>query len=132
MGDGTVKTGTFPVHANDFFVNKGTKDVPEWVSPAELEEISVSIDNTTQTWNTFKNKGWQSALVTGKAATITIKGKRYIGDEGNDLIASKLLKSGQEAYIGVKIAGADGKSLIWHEAACAVGNDGKGGQAVDV
>ena len=129
-----VESGVFPVHANDFEVlvaGEYGSDDAVWESPAELEEISLKIDNVTETWNSFAQKGWQSALVTGKAAELSIKGKRCIGDRGNDLIASKTLKTGQDAYISARIKGADGTAIEWEKMACAVENDGKGGKATD-
>lgn len=131
----TVEKGVFPVHNNDFEVlvegAYGSEDAV-WASPAEIEEISISIENTTETWNSFKEQGWQSALVTGKGAKFSLKGKRCVGDVANDLIAEKMLMSGQDAYISARVKGADGKTIEWEKMACAVTNDGKGGQATAV
>lgn len=128
-----VTNGVFPVHAGNFEVEVTKEgDTKEWVTVAELEEVNIEIDNTTETWNSFSEGGWQSALVTGKAAKISIKGKRCIGDEGNDLIASKLLLTGQDAYISARITHPDGTTLTWDKLACAVKNNGAGGKATDV
>ena len=129
---GVVTSGVFPVHAGNFEVNTGTTGEPQWAVPAEIEEINVEISNNTETWNSFKEGGWESALVTGKSVKITVKGKRCIGDAGNDLIAGKLLLTGQDAYIGVRITHADGRTLTWDKMACGVKNDGAGGKATDV
>lgn len=128
---GKVTSGVFPVNANDFEINIGTAE-EKWVTIAELEEVTVSIENNTETWKSFANGGWESALVTGKSAKIDLKGKRCVGDEGNDFIAGKLLANGQDAYIQARIAIADGKSLEWEKMACAVANAGTGGKATDV
>lgn len=129
----TVTKGVFPVHAGNFEVEvtKGSNE-KEWVTVAEIEEVNVEVDNTTETWNSFAEGGWQSALVTGKAAKITLKGKRCIGDAGNDLIAGKLLLTGQDAYIAARITHPDGSTLTWDKMACAVKNNGAGGKATDV
>lgn len=127
-----VTKGVFPVHAGSFEVDTATNEVPVWSKVAELEEVNVEVDNTTETWNSFSEGGWQSALVTGKAAKISLKGKRCIGDAGNDLIASKLLLTGQDAYISVRITHPDGTTLTWDKAACGVKNNGAGGKATDV
>ena len=127
----TVASGVFPVHANDFEINAGSSE-ENWVSVAELEEINVTIENSTETWNTFEGEGWQSALVTGKSAKIDIKGKRCVGDTGNDFIAEKLMANGQDAYVSARIKIADGKTLTWEKMACAVANAGTGGRATDV
>lgn len=129
---GIVTSGVFPVNANQFEVNVGTTGEEKWVTIAELEEVNVSIDNNTETWKSFTNEGWDSALVTGKSAKIDIKGKRCVGDEGNDFIAGKLLAKGQDAYVQARLVIADGKSLEWEKMACAVANAGSGGKATDV
>ena len=128
---GTVTSGVFPVNVNKFEVNIGGLE-EEWVTVAELEECIVTIDNNTETWKSFANEGWESALVTGKASKIDIKGKRCVGDDGNDFIAGKLLASGQDAYVPARITVADGKVLTWAKMACAVANAGTGGAATDV
>ena len=78
---GKVTSGVFPVNVNQFEVNVGPSD-ENWVTVAELEEVNVTIDNNTETWKSFANGGWESALVTGKSAKIEIKGKRCVGDAG--------------------------------------------------
>ena len=127
-----ITSGVFPVHAGSFEVDTGTSDLSNWATVAELGEVSVEVENNTETWNSMEAGGWQSALVTGKAAKITVSGKRCIGDAGNDLIASKLLETGQNAYIACRITHPSGKILTWKKAACAVKNDGSGGKATDV
>lgn len=128
-----ITSGVFPVHAGSFEVDTHTSgEVPEWSKVAELEEVNVTVDNNTETWNSFAEGGWQSALVTGKSAKIELKGKRCIGDKGNDLIAGKLLLTGQDAYVACRIIHPDGSTLTWDKAACAVSNNGAGGKATDV
>ena len=129
---GQVTSGVFPVNVNQFEVNTGNTGEETWVTVAELEEINVSIENNTETWKSFAEEGWDSALVTGKSAKIDIKGKRCVGDAGNDFIAEKLLANGQDAYISARIKVADGKILTWDKMACAVANAGTGGKATDV
>lgn len=129
---GKVTSGVFPVNVNQLEVNTGSAGEELWVTVAELEEVNVSIENNTETWTTFAGEGWDSALVTGKSAKIDIKGKRCIGDAGNDFIAEKLLANGQDAYIPARVNFADGKVLTWEKMACAVANAGTGGKAKDV
>ena len=131
---GKVTSGVFPVHAGSFEVDTSETPhtTPVWSKVAELEEVTVEVDNNTETWNSFAEGGWESALVTGKSTKIGIKGKRCIGDAGNDLIASKLLCTGQDAYIKCRLVHPDGSTLTWDKAACAVKNNGAGGKATDV
>lgn len=129
---GKVTSGVFPVNVNQFEVNVGKSSEENWVTVAELEEVNVTIDNNTETWKSFANGGWESALVTGKSAKIEIKGKRCVGDAGNDFIAGKLLANGQDAYVPARLTVADGKVLTWDNMACAVANAGTGGSATAV
>lgn len=130
---GAITKGVFPVHVGSFEVDTGTSaEAPVWSKVAELEEVNVEVENNTETWSSFAEGGWQSALVTGKSAKITVKGKRCIGDAGNDLIAGKLLLTGQDAYIHVRLTHPDGTTLEWKQMACGVKNNGAGGKATDV
>lgn len=129
-----ISSGVFPVHAGSFEVDTSAAPhtQPTWSKVAELEEVTVEIENNTETWSSFSEGGWQSALVTGKSTKITLKGKRCIGDAGNDLIAGKLLKTGQDAYIKARLVHPDGSTLTWDKMACGVTNNGAGGKATDV
>ena len=131
---GKLTCGVFPVQAGSFEVDTSETPhtTPAWSTVAELEEVSLEIDNNTETWSSFAAGGWESALVTGKSAKITLSGKRCIGDAGNDLIASKLLCTGQDAYIKCRVCHPDGSTLIWDKAACGVKNNGAGGKGTDV
>ena len=127
-----ITKGVYPVHVGSFEVNTSKTEEPAWSKIAELEEVNIEVENTTETWNSFSEGGWQSALVTGKAAKITLKGKRCIGDAGNDLIASKMLLTGQDAYVNARVIHPDGTTLEWAQMACAVKNNGAGGKATNV
>lgn len=129
-----ITKGVFPVHNGSFEVDTSTSEEtsPVWSKIAELEEVTVEVENNTETWNSFSAGGWQSALVTGKSAKVSLKGKRCIGDAGNDLIASKLLLTGQEAYVHARLVHPDGTTLEWAQMACGVKNNGAGGKATDV
>lgn len=129
-----ITKGVFPVHNGSFEVDTSTSEEtsPVWSKIAELEEVTVEVENNTETWNSFSAGGWQSALVTGKSAKVSLKGKRCIGDTGNDLIASKLLLTGQEAYVHARLVHPDGTTLEWAQMACGVKNNGAGGKATDV
>lgn len=87
--------GVFPCYKNQFHIGDAAESKNDI---AECESFSVSIDNGVETWNSFTQEGWQSALQTGKAITISVSAKRSIGDPGNDFVAGKWLANGQDAY----------------------------------
>lgn len=91
----TIESGVFPVHNNKFEVETSTG---EWSTIANLEEFQVTINGVVETWQAMENGGWESALKTGASWSISLKGKRTVGDAGNDFIAGKRFAMGQDAY----------------------------------
>ena len=94
------KTGVFPVYENQFKIDKtggdGTTE-GNLVTIADMESFSVSIDGNLEEWKPFDQQGWTRRLLTGKSITISISGKRNVGDAGNDYIDGLALKTGSEA-----------------------------------
>ena len=110
------RTGVFPVYENQFQVNTGTKDSPVWTQIKELESFSVSFDNGVEEWKPFEHQGWTRRLMTDKSVTISVSGKRHIGDAGNDAIAEIALKNGRDAEKDFKWIFPDGSTLVFNEA----------------
>ena len=63
--------------------------------------FSVSIDGNVEEWKPFDQQGWTRRLVTGKALTVSVSGKRNIGDAGNDYVAGLALKTGADSHTTV-------------------------------
>lgn len=93
------KTGVYPVYENQFKIDKtgGTGTEENLVTIADMESFSVAIDGNVEEWKPFDQEGWTRRLATGKSITISISGKRNIGDPGNDYLESLALKTGSEA-----------------------------------
>ena len=93
-------TGVYPVYENQFKIDKtggdGSTDA-NLVSIADMENFSVAIDGNVEEWKPFDAEGWTRRLVTGKSITISISGKRNVGDEGNDYVEGLALKTGADA-----------------------------------
>lgn len=108
------KTGVYPVYENQFAVDiKGGDGSTEtsMKSIADMESFSVSIDGNTEEWKPFDQEGWTRRLVTGKAITISVTGKRNVGDEGNDYINGLALKTGADAHTTFKWNFPNGDTL---------------------
>lgn len=95
----TPTAGVYPVWENQFTIDvqggDGTTEANQ--KPiADATSFSVSIDGKVQEWDAMSEEGWTSRLVTGKSITITINGKRNVGDAGNDYVASVAFKTGSE------------------------------------
>ena len=120
--------GVFPCYKNQFHIGDAAESKNDI---AECESFSVSIDNGVETWNSFTQEGWQSALQTGKAITISVSAKRSIGDPGNDFVAGKWLANGQDAYAYFDWTFPDGTVVSWDKAVINVTNI-NGGDSTNV
>lgn len=92
-----ITSGVYPVYANQFKINtKGrTSGETSLVTIADMESFSVSFDDNVEEWTPMTSEGWVRRLKTGKGITISLNGKRNIGDPGNDYIAGLAFQSGQ-------------------------------------
>ena len=111
--------GVFPVNEMDFKIDKSSVSSrsaspsdDDYVTIADKESASIAVDTGVETWNPLEAKGWQRALATAKSITISMSGKRNIGDPGNDYVASKLLKNGQACNTSYKITFPNGDTLV--------------------
>ena len=89
-------TGVYPVYNTKFKIGiKGKASTDEQMATiADMETFSMSIDGTVQTWTPMTTDGWQRALMTGKSFSISLKGKRNVGDPGNDYVAGTTFADG--------------------------------------
>ena len=72
-----AKTGVYPVFENKFKIGASAESLN---TIAEMENFSVSIDGNVEEWSPMEQEGWLKRMVTGKALTISLSGKRCIGD----------------------------------------------------
>lgn len=117
------KSGVFPVYENQFKVGA---DKETATTIADMETFSVEFSNGIETWNPMDQEGWQRGLMTAKAVTITLNGKRNLGDTGNDFVASKQYTNGRnsEGYLGWIFP--DGTTIDFEMAIFDVKNCGAG------
>lgn len=122
-----VPSGVFPVWKNAFKIGKSGAASTEvdMVPIKEMESFSISIDGNVEEWNPFEAEGWTRRLVTGKAFTLSIAGKRHIGDEGNDYVAGLAWKSGVDCSTKMLWTFPDGATLSF-DAVVNVTNIGAG------
>lgn len=91
-----AKTGVYPVYENAFKINDKGRSGDALVTIAEMESFSVSIDGNTAEWSPLEAAGWMRRMVTGKSLTITLTGKRHVGDAGNDYLAGLAWCTGED------------------------------------
>ena len=103
-------TGVFPCYENQFQVKTGSN---VWSDIADCETFEVSFDNGVEEWTPFESEGWVRRLMTAKNVSISVSGKRNVGDTGNNFIAGMAFKNGREAEVDFKWTFPDGTSVIF-------------------
>lgn len=126
-----ITSGVYPVFENEFKIGiKGKASTTEEMKTiADLENFSVALDNNVQEWTPMTTQGWVRRLQTGKGFSITLSGKRNVGDEGNDYVAGLMFKSGQDVNSKFEWIMPDGTSIAFD---CVVNISSAGGASTDV
>lgn len=124
---GLISSGVFPCYENQFEIktDSGYKGI------ADCETFECSFDNGIEEWTPFESEGWVRRLMTAKGLSITVSGKRNVGDAGNDYIASLTFANGQDAQTDFKWTFPDGTILEIKEAVISV-NSNSGGDSTAV
>lgn len=109
----TFSSGVYPTYGITFKINKAgrTTETTDMVTIADMESFSPSIDGSVEEWTPMTTDGWQRALMTGKKLSFSLKGKRNVGDAGNDYIASCAWKDGLDCGSKAEIEFPDGATL---------------------
>lgn len=105
----TKKTGVYPCYENQFQVGASKETLN---NIADMENFSVAIDNEIQEWKPYDQEGWTKRLMTGKSVTITVSGKRNVGDAGNDYIAGLAFLNGTAVNGVIQWTFPDGMKFI--------------------
>ena len=100
-------SGVFPCYENQFKV----KVESAYVTIADCETFEVGFDNNVEEWTPFESEGWVRRLMTGKGVTITVSGKRNVGDPGNNYIAGLAFKNGRDAEVDFQWTFKDGTAV---------------------
>ncbi|WP_417120608.1 phage tail tube protein [Phocaeicola sp.] len=105
--------GVFPVYKLKFKIGiKGKESTDENMAEiAELESFGLSIEGNVENWTTMDKDGWASNLMTGKSFSFDMKGKRCVGDPGNDYVAEVAMKDGLDCSTKGEIEFPDGAKM---------------------
>lgn len=108
-------SGVFPVYNLVFKIGtKGkTSAEADMVPIADLESFGISIDGGVEEWTPMTTQGWARALMTSKKFSIDLKGKRNVGDAGNDYVADTAWKDGLDCTSKGAIDFPDGAKLTF-------------------
>ncbi|MCR5703847.1 MAG: hypothetical protein K6G85_04420 [Eubacterium sp.] len=112
MPDNNAFTGVFPVYENQFKVKVSNS----YVNIADMESFSPSFDNGVEEWTPMDTEGWIKRLMTAKGITLSVSGKRNVGDSGNDHIAGLAFKNGREAQADIQWTFPDGTTVEFEDA----------------
>lgn len=123
-----MKNGVYPCYENQFQIETSEAGAEEQVMSAiaDMETFSPSFDNGVEEWNPFDTQGWVRRLMTGKGVTISITGKRNVGDTGNDTVAGLTFQNGQDVEKTFQWTFPDGTVVKFPKAVINVKNNGAG------
>ena len=121
-----VSTGVFPCYENQFQINTSSSGTASYATIADCETFEVSFDNGVEEWTPFESGGWVRRLMTAKNVTITVSGKRNVGDTGNDFVAGLTFANGRDAEADFKWTFKDGTVVTFEDAVISVTNNSGG------
>lgn len=124
--------GVFPVYNMVFKIGtKGKASVEADMVPiADMESFGLSVEGNVENWTPMITQGWQRALMTGKSFSFDMKGKRSVGDAGNDYVAETAWKDGLACSTKGVVEFPDG-SVLAFDCVINVTNPG-GGDSTNV
>ena len=76
-----------------------------------MENFGIKIDGKVEDWTPMTTSGWARSLMTGKSFSISLKGKRNVGDPGNDYVATTAWKDGLDCSTKGEIEFPDGSKI---------------------
>ena len=122
-----VSSGVYPVFNNVFKIGTAGRSstASDMKTIADCETFSLSMDNNVEEWTPMTTEGWIRRMQTGKGFSISISGKRNVGDDGNDYVASKLFATGQAVETIFEWTFADG-TVVSFNCIISVSNAGTG------
>jgi hypothetical protein len=122
---GSKTSGVYACYENQFQIDTGTgSGSASMKSIADCDSFSVSFDNGVEEWTPFDMEGWIRRLMTGKGVTISVKGKRNVGDAGNDAVAALAWKNGRNVEKDFQWTFPDGTVVKFASAVINVTNIG--------
>lgn len=107
----TITVGQYSVSNCKVKIKTATDPSDTYSEIADLEEMSLSLENNVETWYSINDGGWQNALLTAKALSGSFSGKRTLGDTGNDYVEGLRYKIGKDAEADWEIDFPDGSKL---------------------
>lgn len=124
-------SGVYPCYENQFQIDTSASGTASMATIADMETFGVSFDNGVEEWTPFETEGWVRRLLTAKSVTISVSGKRNVGDPGNDAVAGLTFANGRDAYRNFQWTFPDGTVVTFPNAVINVTNN-SGGDSTNV
>lgn len=127
----TIKTGVYPVADIQFKIGtKGSASSDtDMKTVKDMESFSLAIEGSAKNWNPMDQAGWERNLMTSKKLTVSLKGKRSVGDDGNDYVAATAYKNGLDCSTKASVEFPDGGKLTFD---CVLDVKALGGDSTDI
>ena len=120
----SISSGVYPCYENQFRINTAASGAASMKSVADCESFSVTFDNGVEEWHPFEQEGWVRRLLTAKGVTVSVSGKRCVGDDGNDAVAALAWLNGRDAERDFEWTFPDGTVVLFPSAVINVTNIG--------
>ena len=105
-------SGVYPCYKNQFKIGKDDS----MNTIADMESFSVSFSDGVEEWTPFETEGWVRRLKTAKGVSISVSGKRNVGDAGNDFVAGLAFKNGRDSEADFEWTFPDGTTVKFENA----------------
>lgn len=115
--------GVYPVYENQFQIGA---DKDNLNNIADMVSFNPSFDNGVEEWNSMGQQGYKSRMMTAKSISISVSGKRNVGDVGNDFVANLAFKNGKEVEACFQWTFPDGTTVLFENAIISVTALGSG------
>lgn len=127
-------SGVYPCYENQFQINTAYATDPvkpdgtggKWAGIADLETFDCTFDNGIEEWHPFEHEGWVRRLQTAKSISLSVQGKRNLGDAGNDYVAGFAWQNGRAVECDMKWTMPSGEEVIFRGCVFSVTNVGSG------
>jgi hypothetical protein len=108
--------GVYPVFGLVFSIGivGATSAAADMKSIKDMETFNIAIDGKIEEWIPMDTEGWLRRLMTSKSFSIGLKGKRNIGDAGNDYVAGLAWKTGSACSSKFEVTFPDGAKLSFN------------------
>lgn len=120
--------GVYPVYNIIFKI--GTKGLASTAADmktiSDMESFSIKMTGKTETWIPMTTQGWERNLMTAKGFSIGLKGKRSVGDPGNDYVAGVAWQAGLSCSTMAEVDFPDGSKLTFN---CVIDVTNPGGDS---